>query len=148
MKQTKSSLKNHTVITLLACASDTAEHVNYHVLWQENKESPMNQNLDGFNDKDCDVLIRNVGNKYMRVFDKRKYSDDEKRAIYRYLFSRRPKKLPPSLKNRLINLYDPIADRSSRFPDGLRWCINVYVGCQHNCGYCYVNGYSQESVGI
>ena len=52
------------------------------------------------------------------------------------------------MKNRLVNLYDPLADRSSRFPDGLRWCLNVYVGCGHNCGYCHVNGYSQKSVGV
>ncbi|MDR4497724.1 MAG: hypothetical protein MRK02_07390 [Candidatus Scalindua sp.] len=56
-------------------------------------------------------------------------------------------KLPPSLKNRLINLYDPLADRSKRFPDGLRFCLNVYAGCEHTCKYCYVNGYSRESVG-
>ena len=103
-------------------------------------------NLDAFNDKDCDVLISTVGKKLIPVF--KKYTDEGKRAIYRYLFSRRPKKLPPSLKNRIINLYDPLADRSKRFPDGLRWCINVYVGCSHNCGYCYVNGYSRENVGI
>ena len=87
--------------------------------------------LDALNDKDCDELINNVSNKVSPVFEK--HSDDEKRAIYRYLFSRRPKKIPPSMKNRLIGLYNPMADRSNRFHDGLRWCINVYVGCEHNC---------------
>jgi DNA repair photolyase len=104
-------------------------------------------NLDAFNDSDADVLIRNVNPRHGPIFERGRYSDYEKRAIYRYLFSRRPRKLPPSLKHRLINLHDPIADRSGRFPDGLRWCLNVYVGCDHNCGYCYVNGYSQEGVG-
>lgn len=42
----------------------------------------------------------------------------------------------------------PMADRARRFLDGLRWCRNVYVGCEHNCGYCYVNGYNPEAVGI
>jgi DNA repair photolyase len=102
--------------------------------------------LDALNDKDCDELINNVSNKVSPVFNG--HTVDEKRAIYRYLFSRRPKKIPPSMKNRLIGLYNPMADRSNRFPDGLRWCINVYVGCEHNCGYCYVNGYNQEGVGI
>jgi DNA repair photolyase len=104
-------------------------------------------NLDAINDSDADVLIQNVDKKYMRIFENRDYTADEKRAIYRYLFSRRPLKFPPSLKSRLVNLYDPLADRSQRFPDGLRFCLNVYVGCQHACKYCYVNGYSKESVG-
>jgi len=103
-------------------------------------------NLDAINDQDCDELISNVGNKVSPVFQG--YTDDEKRAIYRYLFSRKPKKIPPSMKNRLIGLYNPMANRSNRFPDGLRWCINVYIGCEHNCGYCYVNGYNKEGVGI
>jgi hypothetical protein len=29
--------------------------------------------------------------------------------------SGRPKKLPPSMKSRIINLYDPMADRSHKF---------------------------------
>ena len=105
-------------------------------------------NLDAMIDMEADLLIREVDAKFKPIFEKKEFSEDEKRAIYRYLFSRKPQKLPPSLKNRLINLYDPLADRSTRFPDGLRFCINVYVGCEHNCPYCYVNGYSQESVGI
>ena len=52
------------------------------------------------------------------------------------------------MKKRVINLYDPMANRQHKFPDGLRWCANIYVGCYHNCGYCYVNGYSQNNVGI
>lgn len=104
--------------------------------------------LDAFNDNDCDELIEKVSRKINPIFKNEEYTLGQNRAIYRYLFSRRPKKLPPSMKNRLINLYDPMADRSSRFPDGLRWCLNVYVGCEHNCGYCYVNAYSQDSVGI
>ena len=114
----------------------------------EIEEVDDSMNLDAFRDIDCDDLILKVEPRYARIFDRSKYSDNENRAIYRYLFSRKPKKYPPSMKNRLIGLYDPMADRSKRFPDGLRWCLNVYVGCEHNCGYCYVNGYSQTSVGI
>ena len=104
-------------------------------------------NLNSINDSDANILIQNVESKYKPIFDRGKYSSEEKRAIYRYFFSQRPKKLPPSLKSRLVNLYDPLADRSKRFPDGLRFCLNVYVGCEHACKYCYVNGYSKESVG-
>jgi DNA repair photolyase len=105
------------------------------------------RNIDSWNDRDADILIGQVDPKFKPVFENPYWSNKDKRSIYRYLFSRKPKKLPPSLKSRLIGLYDPLADRSIRFMDGLRWCLNVYVGCEHNCGYCYVNGYSQESVG-
>lgn len=103
-------------------------------------------NLNSQIDADADTLIENIATKYKPVFSKGNYSIEQNRAIYRYLFSQRPKKLPPSLRNRIINLYDPLADRTKRFPDGLRFCLNVYVGCQHACGYCYVNGYSKDSV--
>ncbi len=103
-------------------------------------------NLDSSIDSDADLLIKNVDVKYKPVFEKANYSDEKKRAIYRYFFSRKPQKLPPSLKNRVVNLYDPLANRTKRFPDGLRYCVNVYVGCEHACSYCYVNGYSRNSV--
>lgn len=102
--------------------------------------------LDAFIDKDADILIQNVESKTKRIFEG--FEPSQQRAIYRYQFSRKPKKLPPSMKNRIINLYDPMANRSHKFHDGLRWCANIYVGCYHNCGYCYVNGYSQNNVGI
>ena len=85
-------------------------------------------------DQRIDSLITKVDPKQAPIFSSKDYSQQDKRAIYRYLFSHQPKKFPPSLKNRLINLYDPMADRAGRFLDGLRWCLNVYVGCEHNCG--------------
>ncbi|MGR3218696.1 MAG: hypothetical protein ACUZ8H_02615 [Candidatus Anammoxibacter sp.] len=103
-------------------------------------------NLNSVNDADADVLISSVAEKYKPIFTKQNYTANQKRAIYRYFFSQRPHKLPPSLKNRLVNLYDPLADRTKRFPDGLRLCINMYVGCEHSCGYCYVNGYSRNEM--
>ena len=103
-------------------------------------------NLDAFRDNDADVLIERVESKIKPVFAN--FDSHQRRAIYRYQFPRKPQKLPPSMKSRIINLYDPMADRTKRFPDGLRWCANIYVGCEHNCGYCYVNGYSPENVGI
>lgn len=103
-------------------------------------------NLDSQNDVDADILVDCVARQYQPVFHKQNYSVEQKRGIYRYFFSQRPKKLPPSLKNRIINLYDPLADRTKRFPDGLRFCLNIYVGCAHACGYCYVNGYLKNAV--
>ena len=99
-------------------------------------------------DQRIDSLITKVDPKQAPIFSSKDCSQQDKRAIYRYLFPHQPKKFPPSLKNRLINLYDSMTDRVRRFPDGLRWCLNVYVGCEHNCGYCYVNGYNPETVGI
>ena len=104
--------------------------------------------MDAFIDSEADILISAVAAKVQPIFLKKTFCQEEKRGIYRYLFSRCPKKVPPSMKNRLINLYDPMADRCRHFKDGLRWCLNTYVGCENACGYCYVNGYSRENVGI
>lgn len=106
-----------------------------------------NTSFDSYRDEDADLIIQSIPGKQSPIFNGNGRSVKENRAILRYLFSRKPKKLPPSLKNRVIGLYDPLADRQHRFVDGLRWCCNVYVGCEHNCGYCYVNGYSQDRVG-
>ena len=102
--------------------------------------------FDSFKNVDCDELISKVSKKQMPIF--LKYRQEEQRSIYRYLFSRRPKGETPSLKNRLIGLYNPMADRTCRFSDGLRFCVNVYTGCSHNCIYCYVNAYSPQNVGV
>ena len=39
-----------------------------------------------------------------------------------------------SLRNHVLALYDPLA-RRSQFPAGIRFCINVYTGCEHACRY-------------
>lgn len=102
--------------------------------------------MDSFIDNNCDELIRRVDRKHAPIF--MGYMLEQQRAIYRYLFSRRPSNETPSLKSRFIGLYDPWADRAALFQDGLRFCLNDYVGCAHDCGYCYVNCYSQSEVGI
>ena len=104
------------------------------------------KNWDAFIDQNADTLIQSVEPKFKPIFNG--FTPKQQRAIYRYQFPRMPNKLPPSLKSRVINFYDPMANRSNKFQDGLRWCANIYVGCYHNCGYCYVNGYSQNNVGI
>jgi hypothetical protein len=66
-------------------------------------------NLDAYYDKDADFLITKVDTKFSPIFEGG-HNQEEKRASYRYTFSRKPKKLPPSIKNRLINLYDPLTE--------------------------------------
>ncbi len=102
--------------------------------------------LDSHRDADADRMIEALEPRHGPLFSVPGYTPADRRAILRYLFSRRPRKLPPSSRSRLIALYDPMADRRRRFPDGLRWCLNVYVGCDHACGYCYVNGYLGRNV--
>jgi len=103
--------------------------------------------LDAKNDADCDRLIGEASAKERRVFDGR--PPREQRAIYRVLFPMMPRALPPRLAGaRVIGLYNPMADRSNGFPDGLRWCVNVYTGCKHDCAYCYVTGYSRNGIGV
>jgi hypothetical protein len=65
------------------------------------------KNFDALIDQDADILIQKVEPKTKRIFEE--FDPGEQRAIYRYQFSRRPKKLPPSMKSRVINLYDPMA---------------------------------------
>lgn len=102
--------------------------------------------LDSYRDRDVDRILESVPPRLRPAFTG--FDHQEQRATARYLFPRRPTRLPASLKSRVIGLYCPMADRSRRFPDGLRWSLNVYVGCLHACGYCYVNGYSQTTVGV
>ena len=60
-------------------------------------------------------------------------------AAYFYGTSRDTKKAP-TLKTRTFALYDPFAKRSV-FPAGIRYCVNVYTGCAHQCKYCYTQNY-------
>ncbi|RJP22357.1 MAG: hypothetical protein C4527_21940 [Candidatus Omnitrophota bacterium] len=49
----------------------------------------------------------------------------------------------PCLRTHVLALYDPFAKRSV-FPAGLRFSCNVYVGCSHNCSYCYTQTYGRD----
>jgi len=48
-----------------------------------------------------------------------------------------------SLRPHMIALYNPFAKRS-QFPAGIRFCANVYTGCQHACRYCYARNYISD----
>lgn len=68
-------------------------------------------------------------------------SEEEMYSWKEYLYTKpRKKGGKPSLKSRVIALYDPFALRRN-FAAGRRWCVNVYVGCAHSCRCCYIAGY-------
>jgi DNA repair photolyase len=64
-------------------------------------------------------------------------------AILRYFFhlGSAAGDLQPS-RPKLIKWYDPFADQRS-FHSGHRYCLNTYVGCEHECVYCYVRLYAR-----
>jgi hypothetical protein len=53
-------------------------------------------NYDASSDHDCDLLIGRVDDRFAPII--RGYGEMEKRAVYRYLLARKPKKNRPSLK--------------------------------------------------
>lgn len=60
-------------------------------------------------------------------------------AQYFYTRPKNPAK-SASLRPHMFAPYNPFAKRS-QFPAGIRFCVNVYTGCEHACGYCYGRNY-------
>jgi len=60
-------------------------------------------------------------------------------AQYFYTRPKDPSKTV-SLTPHVFALYNPFAKRSE-FPAGVRFCVNVYTGCEHRCCYCYSRNY-------
>ena len=85
-------------------------------------------------------LARRVHPKYSRVFDKMSEGDRAAVALY-FLPHASKKEVLEVTRPRVVKWYCPFADQRD-FPSGHRYCINVYTGCQHECQYCYVTGYS------
>lgn len=73
-------------------------------------------------------------------------SDTDRVALSRYFLPQSSAKtwLEPT-RPKVIKWYCPFAAQSV-FPSGHRYCINTYVGCAHNCVYCYANGYTLDRV--
>ena len=85
-------------------------------------------------------LAGRVHPKYQPVFDKLNESDRAAVALY-FLPHGSKKDVLEVTRPRVVKWYCPFADQRE-FPSGHRYCINVYTGCNHQCQYCYVTGYS------
>ncbi len=46
-------------------------------------------------------------------------------------------------KDRALSWYNPVSNRL-KFNCGYRFCLNVYLSCDHGCRYCYIKGYPEE----
>lgn len=86
------------------------------------------------------LLAQRVHPKYRPAFEKLDDADRAAVALY-FLPHRSAKDVLEVTRPRVIKWYCPFADQRE-FPSGHRYCINVYTGCQHECQYCYVTGYS------
>lgn len=74
---------------------------------------------------------------------------DEQLRWMAYLYSA-PKIISSKVlgsRSHVFGLYDPFAKRK-KFPAGLRYCVNPYVGCSHQCRYCYIIGYIPDSFSV
>jgi len=73
------------------------------------------------------------------LFDGLPFSVALRWAQYFYTKPKDPAK-SASLRPHVFALYNPFAKRS-QFPAGIRFCVNVYTGCQFSCRYCYGRNY-------
>jgi len=65
---------------------------------------------------------------------------DDRAALSNYFLPHNSVRDPlDPTRPKVIKWYCPFAAQSV-FPSGHRYCINTYVGCAHNCVYCYANG--------
>ncbi len=86
-----------------------------------------------------DVPLARIHRKFRPVWEGE--PEEVRRALSLYFLPHRSRKaqLEPS-RPRELNWYCPFADQKD-FPSGHRYCINVYVGCVHDCAYCYAVSY-------
>ena len=85
-------------------------------------------------------LLERLDAKYVPAFERLTEEEQHKAALY-FLPHTSEKITLPVTRPRVIKWYCPFADQKF-FPSGVRYCINVYTGCEHGCRYCYVQGYS------
>ena len=99
--------------------------------------------VEGLSERDVKKglsLARRVHPKYQPAFDKLGETDRAAVALY-FLPHGSKKDVLEVTRPRVVKWYCPFADQRE-FPSGHRYCINVYTGCEHDCQYCYVTGYS------
>ena len=85
--------------------------------------------------------LSRVDPRFRAVWDGR--TSEEQTALRLYFLPHRSTRpiLTPT-RPRVIKWYCPFAHQAA-FPTGHRYCINVYTGCSHRCGYCYAAGYAR-----
>ena len=89
-------------------------------------------------------LLERLDRKYVPAFERLAENERHKAALY-FLPHASEKKTLSITRPRVIKWYCPFADQTV-FPSGVRYCINVYSGCEHGCHYCYVQGYSGTKI--
>ena len=89
-------------------------------------------------------LLATIDPKYRPAWEGKSLHDQRAMAMY-FLPHRSSKLTLGPTRPRVVKWYCPFA-RQSEFPSGHRYCINVYIGCQHRCEYCYANAYSRPGV--
>ena len=89
-------------------------------------------------------LLERLDRKYAPAFE-RLTEEEQLRATLYFLPHNSAKKTLTVTRPRVVKWYCPFADQTV-FPSGVRYCINVYTGCEHACRYCYVQGYSAAKI--
>ena len=95
-------------------------------------------------DLDCLELVKRVHPDFRAVWARAALQDQIALARY-FLPKRSAKEVVEPTRPKVIKWYCPFAAQHV-FPSGHRYCINSYVGCAHNCAYCYANGYTLDRV--
>jgi DNA repair photolyase len=95
-------------------------------------------------DQDCLELVKRVHLDFRAVWVHAPIH--EQIALTRYFLPKSSAKetIEPT-RPKGIKWYCPFAVQTV-FPSGHRYCINSYVGCEHNCVYCYANGYTLDRI--
>jgi DNA repair photolyase len=99
--------------------------------------------MNTINPNDFDLITR-INPKFRPVWEC--LPAHEQIALARYFLPQTSSKaiIEPT-RPKVIKWYCPFAAQSI-FPSGHRYCINTYVGCCHNCVYCYACGYMADRV--
>ena len=96
------------------------------------------------NTSDNSISADRIHPSFRPVWDAASHADREALSSYFFPQSSAKEWLEPT-RPKVIKWYCPFATQSI-FPSGHRYCINTYVGCAHNCVYCYANGYTADRV--